>query len=208
MSKEERIMFDKEERVFESSMSVEMRKKDGSDTEVPFLRGHAAVFNKLSDNLGGFREKITPGAFDDVLSDDVRALFNHDSNFILGRTASNTLTIGQDKKGLSYEVELPDTQVGRDLAISVERGDISQSSFAFTVEEDSWDEDDEGRIVRTITKIRKLFDVSPVTYPAYPDATVGVRSMENYMGEKKSKSNGEVDILKRKMRLHEMNEVG
>jgi len=166
------------------------------------------VFDKLSDNLGGFREKIDPGAFADVLKDDVRALFNHDSNIVLGRTAAGTLKIKQDSEGLHYEVDLPDTQQARDLALSVERGDINQSSFGFIVEDDDWAEDDEGRIVRTIRSFRSLFDVSPVTFPAYPDTTVGKRSMDLYLkqtaDERKMTGIEERDMLKRKTRLQEL----
>lgn len=165
--------------------------EDRADGEGKTLRGHAAVFDTLSENLGGFREKIAPGAFDDVLGDDVRALFNHDSNLILGRTTSKTLKIGIDADGLNYEVDIPDTQTGRDLTVSVGRGDIDQSSFAFTVDDDSWDEDEDGRVIRTIKKVGRLYDVSPVTYPAYPDASVGLRSMQAFI-ESKDQAAGEV----------------
>lgn len=154
------------------TMTIEAR-ADGGQT----LKGHAAVFDSLSENLGGFREKIAPGAFSDVLGDDVRALINHDMNLVLGRTKAGTLRINQDATGLAYEVDLPDTQPARDLVVSLKRGDISQSSFAFIVEDDDWKEDDEGRVVRTINKIGRLFDVSPVTFPAYPETDAAVRSM-------------------------------
>src|SRR5690606_29136668 len=110
----------------------------------PVISGHAAVFDTLSEPMWGFREKIAPGAFDDVLEDDVRALFNHDPNFILGRTRSGTLKIAVDMRGLQYEIDPPDTQPARDLIVSMERGDVSQSSFAFIVAEDDWDEDESG----------------------------------------------------------------
>lgn len=168
---------------------IEIRKAaDGESAGVVTLRGYAAKFNVLSDSLGGFREQIMPGAFADVLQDDVRALFNHDPNHILGRSTAGTLRISQDDVGLYYEVDLPDTQLARDLAVSVDRGDVSQSSFCFCVAQkgDSWDENDEGVVIRTISKYRRLYDVSPVTYPAYPDATVGMRSLEAW---KKGRSN-------------------
>lgn len=150
------------------------------------IRGYAAKFDVLSENLGGFREKISPGAFDGVLEDDVRALINHDPNLIIGRTVSKTARIGIDEAGLWYEVDLPDTSAARDLAESIKRGDVSQSSFAFTVASggQDWTEDDEGRVIRTITKMQRLFDVSPVTYPAYPDATVGVRALDQFRERK------------------------
>lgn len=173
-------MTDFERRFFESG-KIEIRKADGGDKPSPItLRGYAAKFDVMSENLGGFREQIAPGAFADVLKDDVRALFNHDANQVLGRTTAGTLRIAQDSTGLYYEVDLPDTQAARDLVISIERGDVSQSSFAFRVAPngDSWDENEDGVIVRTITRFARLYDVSPVTYPAYPDATVGMRSLE------------------------------
>ena len=194
-----------ERRIFSSELAIETREaKDGGGKK---LRGHAAVFNKLSGNLGGFREQIAPGAFDGVLDDDVRALFNHDSNHVLGRSSAGTLKLGVDKTGLRYTVDLPDTQVGRDLAISVERGDIKESSFAFRVapDGDTWEEDEDGRIIRTITQFQELMDVSPVTYPAYPDATVAMRSLETFkhtLDECRAKAN--VDIYRMKTRLAEI----
>jgi uncharacterized protein len=158
------------------SFKGEVRAIKGEDKTV--VRGYAAVYDKLSENLGGFRELIAPGAFDGVLEDDVRALLNHDSNLILGRTKSGTLRMGIDDKGLWYEYDSPDTSYARDLLISLERGDVDQSSFQFTVEDDEWKEDEEQRYVRTIKKVRRLYDVSPVTFPAYPDATVALRSLD------------------------------
>jgi len=145
--------------------------------------GYGAVFDSLSENLGGFREIIAPGAFDDVLGDDVRALINHDSNLILGRTTSKTLRLSVDAVGLRYEVDLPNTTYANDLAVVMERGDVNQSSFGFRVDKDSWDEDADGRIIRTIEKVSRLHDVSPVTFPAYPEATVAKRSLEQFRAQ-------------------------
>lgn len=178
--------------------AAEVRKSDDGKA---VLRGHAAVFGKLSENLGGFREQIEPGAFDDVLKDDVRALFNHDPSLILGRTLSGTLRIGVDKVGLSYEVDLPDTQFARDLAVSIERGDITQSSFGFVVEKDSWGKDKDGVIIRSILKFSRLLDVSPVTFPAYPDATVGKRSLDAFLRDAEM---DRLDLLKRRARIAEI----
>ncbi|EKN4012909.1 HK97 family phage prohead protease, partial [Yersinia enterocolitica] len=137
------------------------------------------VFNTRSEPLWGFREIIKPGAFDDVLGNDVRGLFNHDPNFILGRSSANTLTLSVDERGLQYNIVAPDTQTIRDLVIApMLRGDITQSSFAFSVARDgeSWYEDEEGIVIREISKFSRLYDVSPVTYAAYQDADSGVRS--------------------------------
>jgi HK97 family phage prohead protease len=162
----------KETRIFDSTMEVR------SDGDNPKLVGTAAVFNSDSEKLGGwFIERIAPGAFDDVLEDDVRALFNHDPNFILGRTKAGTLSLRVTDEGLTYTVDLPDTTAARDLAKSIERGDVSQSSFAFQVGKDRWEMDGEDEI-RVIERVNRLYDVSPVTYPAYPDTAVAKRSME------------------------------
>lgn len=159
---------------------VEIRERDdGSAT----ITGLAAVFDKRSENLGGFREIIAPGAFNETDMADVRGLFNHDNNYVLGRTVSDTLRVKTTKRGLQYEIDLPNTQTIRDLVLEpIKRGDVSQSSFGFIVGRgnDEWNEDDEGVIIRTINKVQRLFDVSPVTFPAYQDTTVGARSLEHW----------------------------
>jgi len=144
----------------------------------PHIIGHAAVFNTLSEDLGGFREQIDPGAFNDTLDADVRALKNHDPNMILGRTKAGTLTLSVDELGLRYDIQLPKTTFAADLIESVRRGDISQSSFAFRALDDKWNKHD-GQDVRTIVRA-ELIDVSPVTYPAYntTDTSVARRSLE------------------------------
>lgn len=138
--------------------------------------GHAAVFNKLSDDLGGFREKIDPGAFADALDGDVRCLLNHDANLLLGRTTSGTLRLSEDKKGLAVENDLPDTSYARDLEVLLERRDLTQMSFGFRVAKDgdSWETGKDGVPIRTLHKV-ELFDVSPVSFPAYPQTTADVR---------------------------------
>jgi hypothetical protein len=143
------------------------------------ITGYAAVFNKLSDDLGYFREKIQPGAFRNTLkADDVRALWNHDSNYILGRNRSGTLSLSEDDHGLKIEIDPPDAQWARDLMTSIERGDVDQMSFGFRTITDSWQLVD-GEDIRTLIEV-KLFDVSPVTFPAYPDTEVGLRSLEEH----------------------------
>ena len=159
--------------------TLEVRSGDSDNR----ISGYAAVFNQLSGNLGGFREQIEPGAFDDVLNDDVRALYNHEPHLILGRTTAGTLQLDADSTGLSYRIDTPDTRYAQDLLISIKRGDVTQSSFAFRVEDDSWDEDDDGRLVRTVKKFKRLYDISPVTYPAYPDTTVAARSCDHIRSE-------------------------
>jgi HK97 family phage prohead protease/HK97 family phage major capsid protein len=136
------------------------------------ISGYAAVFDKRTD-LGWFKESIATGAFDDVLNDDVRLLINH-SGVPLARTTNGSLKLTVDAKGLRYDAELADTQEGRDLYTLVKRGDISQSSFAFTIKEEKWDVKANHR---TILKMERLLDVAPVTYPAYPTTTVKARTM-------------------------------
>lgn len=163
---------------------VEVREKDGGGA---VIRGLAAVYDKLSDNLGGFREIIAPGAFEDTDMSDVRALFNHDSNFVLGRTVSQTLRLTRVREGLEYEIDVPATRTILDLVMEpIKRGDVSQSSFGFIVGSgnDSWDEDEDGVLIRTINKVRSLFDVSPVTFPAYPDTSVGARGRDSFLAER------------------------
>ncbi|MFD3464798.1 HK97 family phage prohead protease [Streptomyces sp. NPDC058682] len=141
--------------------------------------GYALKWDARSQNLGGFRERVAQGATSESIGrDDIRALFNHDPNLILGRNRSGTLRLSEDSDGLHYEVDMPDTTYARDLATAMERGDVSQSSFGFKTagpEGDSWAEDDDGFPLRTLQRIA-LFDVSPVTYPAYSDSTSGVGS--------------------------------
>jgi len=139
------------------------------------IEGYAAVFNKDSQDFGGWHERIAPGAFSEVLNDNAVALFNHDMNYVLGRNGVN-VTLSEDQNGLKYTVKLPDTSFARDLKNLIKDGIIHQSSFAFTVLQQEWKHNDDAPSVRTITKIKRLYDVSPVTTPAYPDASVGARS--------------------------------
>ena len=143
------------------------------------LTGYAAVFNSLSEDLGGFREIIRPGAFDRALRDrqDVRALVNHDSGQILGRTTSGTLRLFKDSRGLRYEVDLPDTTAARDVAESIKRGDITGSSFGFRTIADAWPKVDGAVKKREVIDL-DLLDVSPVTYPAYAETQVSLRARE------------------------------
>jgi HK97 family phage prohead protease len=138
--------------------------------------GYAARFNSRSDDLGGFVEVIAPGAFARALADrqDVRALFNHDPNYVIGRTTNDTLVLREDANGLYIEAMPPDTQWARDLITSIQRGDVTQMSFAFSVSKggDVWDTKATPPL-RTLRDVN-LYDVSPVTYPAYEQTSVSV----------------------------------
>lgn len=151
------------------------------------LVGYAAVFNNLSKNLGGFRETIRPGAFARSLQAkaDVKCLFNHSADKILGRTKSGTLALKEDSKGLHYRVQLDrQNSQHRDLYAAVQRGDIDECSFAFTVAKGGqiWaegidPETGENCDMRTLTDV-DLLDVSPVTFPAYDNTALSARSQE------------------------------
>lgn len=152
---------------------VEMR----AEGDARKIVGYAAVFDSPADIGGMFREQIRKGAFTAAIGrDDVRALFNHNDNYVLGRTKAGTLTLSEDAHGLRAEITPPDTAWARDLMVLIERGDVSQMSFAFQATRQEWD--DTGDIpLRTIIEA-ELYDVSPVTYPAYPDTEVALRSRE------------------------------
>jgi len=141
------------------------------------MQGHAAVFGQETDIGGWMREKIEPGAFRaSIKKDDVRALFNHDPNYVLGRSTVGTLKMSEDDVGLKISIEPPDTQWARDLAVSIERGDINQMSFAFQVQEEEWVRGDKKEPDLRILKKVRLFDVSPVTFPAYDGTDIAMRS--------------------------------
>lgn len=194
-------------------MTVERRvytlqefRMDVNGDKKPMIVGHAAVFNLLSDNLGGFREKILPGAFTKAIQeDDVRALFNHNPDHVLGRNKSGTLRLMEDKTGLRVEIDPPDTQVGRDLQVSMSRGDINQMSFGFRVMpgDAEWSEDAAGLAIRTIKKA-SLFDVSPVTYPAYPQTDCALRDLTGWKSQQNELSKGYDDTLKAYLRAQQL----
>ena len=163
------------------SPNAEVRVTRAAD-DTQRIEGYAAVFFDESDPgtefklFDDFVERIMPGAFDGVLSrpDDVRGLFNHDPNQVLGRTASGTMTLSVDAKGLRYSIEPGDTTVAADTVSHIERGDVTGSSFAFIPTDVSFRET-AGVTIREIRSV-DLFDAGPVTFPAYPASTTGVRS--------------------------------
>lgn len=161
-----------------------------TDDEQPKIEGYAAKYGKFTD-IGWFRERIKAGAFDEALQEsDVRCLKNHDPNLILGRTKNQTLRLESNTVGLRFANDIPNTTTGKDAREEIKRGDISGCSFAFTVAEDDWKNYEDGRpSERTIVKIRELFDVGPVTYPAYPDTTVAARSLDKFKETNKTKEN-------------------
>ena len=192
------------------TFKVEVRKAaDGTRK----INATAVVFNQLSENLGGWREQIDPGAFDACDMADVRCLVNHDDNLVLGRTVSKTLSLSKDTSGLGFECDPPDTSYARDLAVCMDRGDIDQCSFSFSVAPGGadWAEDpNTGGEIRTVKKISRLYDVSVVTFPAYTQTSAELRSAADILSERQSagqsappasQSGVGLDLLRRKLEL-------
>ncbi len=153
---------------------LEIRQVDG---EPATITGYAAVFDSPSQPLGGgaFVEKVRRGAFKKTIKEaDVRALWNHDPNYVLGRNTAGTLSLAEDQRGLAVEIKPPDTQWSRDLMTTMQRGDVDQMSFGFQIVQEAWNQQVQPP-ERTLTEV-KLFDVSVVTFPAYPATEAAVRS--------------------------------
>lgn len=148
----------------------------------PVISGYAAVFDVSSNDMG-WTEEIDPHAFDAVMAKnpDVRALWNHNPDFPLGRTTAKTLSLSLDARGLAYSIMPPDTSVARDLMVSMKRGDVTSSSFAFITQRDQWTDNPDGSVTRRILEFAELIDVSPVTFPAYDQATASARSLPDSM---------------------------
>lgn len=160
-----------EKRTYPSSRLRLEKHADGS----PVITGHAAVFNTIASG-GWFREQVAPGAFSDSLkTDDIRALWNHDTNIVLGRNKAGTLDLWEDEKGLAVQIEPSDTGLVRDLLKSIERGDVSQMSFGFQVQRATWTEEEDQDDLRTIEQV-KLWEVSPVTFPFYKNTDVSLKA--------------------------------
>ena len=167
-----------ERRAFNFDMEIK------ADDETGKFVGHAAVFNEIGEGAF-FREQISPGAFKaSIKKDDIRALRNHNSDYVLGRKKNGTLKLKEDDIGLAVEITPPDTQWARDLRESLRRGDIDQMSFAFEVLRETWDEEDE---LRTLEKV-KLWEVSPVTFPFYEGTDVSIRTREDIWNQRKSET--------------------
>lgn len=142
------------------------------------LAGHAAVFNTVA-HVGGHYERLDRSAFEEALkTSDARFLVNHDPNMLLGRQGAGTLRLWTDDEGLAFEVDLPDTQVARDVRELVRRGDLDGGSFGFIPGADKWTRAEDGFQVRTHTSVKRLLDASVVTYPAYSGTEIQLRKME------------------------------
>lgn len=151
--------------------------EERADGALPKLTGHSAVFNSKSEDLGFFIEIIRPGAFQDCLGVyDTAALKNHDPNYLIARMSNNTLLLSEDKRGLYMDADPNDTQSCRDMIQEVRRGDLAGQSFSFDVETDNWRMEN-GVQLRELLKIRTLYDVGPVVFPAYPATDVKARGL-------------------------------
>lgn len=158
-----------------TAVPVEIRAKNEHNK----IGGYAAVFNRFSQNLGGFVEQVSPAFFNKSRGDgwpDVLARYNHDDNMLLGTTGGGTLRLTIDETGLDYEVDLPQSR--GDIGELVGRGDVRKSSFAFRMFEDDWGVSEQGFPMRTLMS-GQLVDVAPVNVPAYTDSTAGLRSLAN-----------------------------
>lgn len=166
--------------------TAEVRADKAEENALPVIEGYAALYSSPTTIGNWFREEILPGAFDDVLNDDIRCLFNHDPNFILARSkdGKGSLELILDKKGLKYRYTTPNRQYAIDLADAIATGDVSQSSFAFKPKETIWRETEGELDLRQIVKMDVVYDVSPVTYPAYADTSVAKRSHDAYLVDK------------------------
>ncbi|MCO6149065.1 HK97 family phage prohead protease [Flavobacterium sp. NRK1] len=170
-----------------ADMTIEKRAATDSVAAADVIEGYAAKFNIEAVINGLFREVILPGAFDEVLNDDIRCLFNHDPNQVLARCkeGKGTLEVWVDEIGLKYRYTTPDRSFAKDLADAIASGDVSQSSFGFRPKETVWREQEGQLDLREVVKVEILYDVSPVTYPAYQDTTVDKRSHDMWLEQKK-----------------------
>ncbi|MDT0163826.1 HK97 family phage prohead protease [Bacillus sp. AG4(2022)] len=175
--------------------TVEIREtEDGQRT----LTGYAVKWEMKSHKMGywtRFREQFKKGAFTESLNkEDQRALWSHDTSRVLGRTKNGTLRLYEDDVGLRFELDLPNTTLGNDAYETIKRGDIDGVSFGFSMRKQEWDESDPDNIIRTISQA-DLFEISPVSFPAYPDSQVSARSDDPYkvyLDEKNQVKNNEL----------------
>lgn len=183
-----------------TSVPVEVRAAADKRT----IGGYAAKFDRMSQNLGGFVERIAPGFFNKSRGDGwpgVLARYNHDDNMVLGTIGGGTLRLSVDEIGLVYDVDLP--QARADVYELVQRGDVRQSSFAFVAYEDDWTTSDQGFPMRTLISGR-LYDVAPVNTPAYEDTSVGTRSIDGALASLAKKFDADLSEVRNMARADEL----
>lgn len=191
-----------EQRAFEIT-GIEIR--SGQDDEPTKITGYFIEWEKLSNPIYGyFREKFAKNAFRN-LSGDIRALWQHDVSRVLGRTTNKTLAIFEDDRGAKFEFIPPDTTWGKDAVESIRRGDVSEMSFMFSSTKHEWDEESDPEYpIRTILEA-DLYEISPVTFAAYPQTSVGVRSAQeiyqSYAEKHSAKDKEDIKIMIRKKKL-------
>lgn len=171
--------------------------------EEKFFEGIVIRFNDITD-LGYFSEEVMPGAFDEVINDDVRGLFNHDPDVVLGRNKSGTMILTVNQKDVRYKIKYnPNDPDHVRVMEKVKRGDVSQSSYAFSIKDATWEKRDE-KDHRKIAKLKRWFDVAPVTYPANNNTTVAARSLESVRNEAKNIGQAKSDHDLMKMQLEQL----
>lgn len=149
------------------------------DNDNPAVGGYVVRWDKLSEEMFGFREKVAKGAFLKSLSEmRVLSFWNHNSDMVLGNTDNGSLVLQEDERGLKFDLTLPDTSIGRDARALIKRGDVKGMSFGFRTLREEWDEADPKKVIRTLLEVR-LYEVSPTPMPAYPQSTVAARSLED-----------------------------
>jgi len=187
-----------------------VRLEKRADGQLPLITGYGAVFYRDGEPgteywlWDSFVERIAPGAFSRAINeDDVRALKNHDVNLLLGRTSAKTMRLSVDNIGLKYEIDPPDTQAGRDTVAEIQRGDLTGSSFSFSILEESWrkETNDSGTInIRTLNDVQ-VYDVGPVTFPAYSGTTTGVRCYRSASKHEAEEIHETIERMSRKVEI-------
>lgn len=177
--------------------SIELRASGEGDDGPLAFRGRPVVYDRWTEIFdpwfGSYMERIAPGAAAGVLDHDVRLLINHDPSLVLARTVSGTLRLGEDRDGVVAEAELAPTSYARDVAVLLQRGDVSQMSFSFVTDESEWDVRPDGMWMRTVTRIAELYDVAIVTFAAYQETEAALRARFPVGGQRAGRRNSAAD---------------
>lgn len=183
---------DRASRQVRSAASKFETREEGNELKI---EGYFAVFNSIYQIFDDLSESVAPGAFDDTLGDDIRALINHDSSLVLGRNTAHTLDLRQDEHGLWGSITInPNDQDAMNLYARVQRGDVDQCSFGFDILSEDYDVREDGSVHWTIKKVR-LYEVSVCTFPAYEETNVKARSAQRDEIKKRSLEAWKVQTL-------------